>query len=266
MVSAGVAAVVFATIAAACVLLWWRNSVCFPMPQYTTVVPTAPKAAPGLRHDDVVVCTWSDATIKEFADITASINQRYCARFGYKFVRSHERRLPGRHPSWEKLPLALQLLQSHSTVIWVDADACLLQDNHATLDSVLTQTTRDVVLSGDAYSRTPRGCGQATGHRPFNMGVFIIRKSPFSLQLLGDWIDCTSHRTKKLWEQSAFERELWKPRHEQLRGKIDVVRYGILQHGTKGESGHYSDSAVLHLAGESRRNRVKVFSGVLASL
>lgn len=210
---------------------------------------------------DLVVCMWYDEAIREYGDLTASINKKFCERFGYSFVKDDTRRLPNRHPSWEKLALVATLLKTHSTVMWIDADACLFEENHNTLAAVLNQSTKDAVFSRDCC---PCICLKGSTQHPFNAGIFIMHATQRMQMLLADWIAVDTNHRDGLWEQTAFLK-IWDKRKSEISDMIDVVHFGVLQKFRLDRGvgcASHPKALALHLAGFSKQERVNVFKQI----
>jgi hypothetical protein len=75
-----------------------------------------------------VVCTTAYGRHLELFDVTGPALERYAERHGYELVVAHERLTRGRPPAWDKIVMLHSLVASHDLVVWIDADALVLDD------------------------------------------------------------------------------------------------------------------------------------------
>lgn len=221
---------------------------------------------------ELVVCTWYDDAIREYGDITATINKRFCDKFGYTFIRDSTRRLSNRHPAWECLALVQTLLKHHSTVMWIDADACLMTEHHNILTSILNQTSKHVVFSQECSCNF---CLPNTSDTVANTGVFIMHNTATTHKLLEDWIAFPHFHNTGLWEQSALN-EIWRRQRKRLSKHVDFVPFGTLQGFAPVRRveprtiAHFNcarpEALALHMPGTSKKERVETFETILQDL
>ena len=109
------------------------------------------------KKNKIAVCTWYDDNIKEYADITSEINQKYCDKNNYDYIVNHTRRLKDRHPAWERFALFTKLFKNYDYVVWIDADACFRYDhpNQSLLRDIIHKNKdKDIIFSYD-HPRDP---------------------------------------------------------------------------------------------------------------
>ena len=116
----------------------------------------------------------------------------YCQRHGYAHVAACENLEPARHPVWSKMKLLLRHLPEFDWMLWLDADA-LIVNRDITLESFV-DSSADLIVTAD--------------HNGLNAGVFLLRNSPAAarfLELAWDRADCIDHPWR---EQEAMCRVL----------------------------------------------------------
>jgi hypothetical protein len=75
---------------------------------------------------NVAVCTAAHGRHLELLDVTAPALARYAVRHGYEMVEVRHRLDPARPASWDKIVLLRELVDRFDVVMWVDADAIVL--------------------------------------------------------------------------------------------------------------------------------------------
>jgi hypothetical protein len=118
----------------------------------------------------------------------------YADRFGYDLVVGDGDSC-GRPGAWAKVPLLRQLLDTYAVVVWVDADA-IIMDMTADIASLLPadsfQALVEVRVVGDArYRRHP------------NTGVWVLRDTERARSFLQQVWDATTYVDHPLWENAA---------------------------------------------------------------
>lgn len=72
------------------------------------------------------VCTAAHGAHRALLDVTGPALERYARRFGAQLVVLEQRLAPERPPAWDKVLLLQELAAGHDHVVWVDADAAVL--------------------------------------------------------------------------------------------------------------------------------------------
>jgi hypothetical protein len=119
----------------------------------------------------------------------------YAGRYGYDVVIGDGDSL-GRPPAWGKIPLLQRLLQSYDFVLWIDADALIL-------DSTVDVETEIPTSAFQAFVVTT--CVPGAGLSP-NTGVWALRTGARTQRFLSEiWRqeDLANH---EWWEQAAVMR------------------------------------------------------------
>jgi galactosyl transferase GMA12/MNN10 family len=122
----------------------------------------------------------------------------YAERHGYDFIiGSGDAR--GRPPAWAKVPLLRRLLDSYEKVVWIDADAVILQIDLDIAEQLQPDDYQALVLNHrDEESIHP------------NTGVWVLRGDRAKRFLDAVWAE-TTFIDHHLWEQAAAMRLLGYP-------------------------------------------------------
>ncbi len=121
---------------------------------------------------------------REYGDFTSTLAREYCAKFGYTLFRHRELLDKSLAPSWNKLLAVQQHINDFDWVLWLDADAMILQQD-TTLESIIAEhsNAKDIIFSVD-------GSGLCAG-------IFLIKNTPWAkdflktILFLGEEPDCS---------------------------------------------------------------------------
>lgn len=151
------------------------------------------------EHKDrlrLLIATWYDKDISEYADITFRINSMYGLYHNIDVVCSSKKR-SNRGPSWERVWLLLTHLHRYDYVIWCDADACFKSTAPDVRHLLQASNYPDVVLSSDKTRphNTPTWFATQCGPVPesegrkanLNAGIFIVKNSKAGQRFLERW-------------------------------------------------------------------------------
>jgi hypothetical protein len=129
----------------------------------------------GTRHDKSrgarrVIASLATGRHRRLLALSAATFEAYARRWGWDLVLSTEELAPERPPSWSKIVLVRDLLERYETVLWLDADAVIVD---------LDRDIATVLNAGaDLYLvRHPQGRDEAATVP--NLGVMLLRRSPF---------------------------------------------------------------------------------------
>lgn len=185
------------------------------------------------------IAMWFDARAAVYGNIAVEINQRFASKHGFKLAVSHCVYRHDRHPSWQKVGWLLELLHSFETVIWLDADACLVDARADRLFALLRAHRATAMV----FSRDLWGVG-------INAGAIVIRRTPAARAILRTLLDigrrhdnatgtkvdvggdldayCSKFLHARYWEQSCIQR-LWDTNHAAMQEHSTLLPYGVLQ-------------------------------------
>lgn len=120
-------------------------------------------------------------TLREFAD-----------RHGYRLFALTENPERERPAPWGKIPLIQALLAGHDAVLWIDADAVIVDTSKDILDEV-----GDAVMGMVAHDTEEAGCAFP------NSGVWALRNDPLTVKFLQAVWASTQYLHHKWWENAA---------------------------------------------------------------
>lgn len=118
----------------------------------------------------------------------------FAARHGYELhLYDTNPAPPDRPPSWGKVLLLQQLLSRYDEVLWIDADAVVLDD---------TRDITDDLEPGDLMGLVAHVTPEGDDPIP-NSGVWLLRNDPAVIDFLDEVWDCTGFIDHKWWENAA---------------------------------------------------------------
>ncbi|MGH9134873.1 MAG: hypothetical protein ACRDZZ_13120 [Ilumatobacteraceae bacterium] len=134
-----------------------------------------------------VLCTLATGPHRELLEIARPTLVRYALRHGYDLVaRTDTHRLGGRPATWGKVPLARELLDSYDVVVWIDADAVIVDPRSDIVDTLRDRRPMHVVSH------------QIDGVAVPNSGVFVMNRCAESIRLL-----------ERIWHETAYVHHRW---------------------------------------------------------
>lgn len=195
----------------------------------------------------VCIFTWYDEGIKEYADITADINRKYCLREGFTFLKDDIKRMNNRHPAWERLPLFLELCKKDfDYIVWIDADACFRFHKNKLKDIINEYEKYDIIFSYDnPYTKN------------INSGFMIMKNNDYTKQYIKDIIDDkdSTYFFRPNWDQEKIN-QFYDKNVNNIKNHSCILSYHLLQ------DFHLKNpnSLIIHLAGQNKEKRIKIFS------
>jgi hypothetical protein len=198
----------------------------------------------------VAVCMFYDDAIKNYGDITAAINKAYCDKHGLTFIVSHETTYTDRHAAYEKVPLLLKHIESYDYVLWIDADAFFYLNMPSIVDLIETYPNKEFIFSQDI---------PPNHHNMINTGVFIVKNSPYSIEVLKTWAYneelYKTNPVPELWEQGILD-DMNHRNILDIQNRSAFCHYGLLQHFFEHESNIFSSQPfIFHMTKKNRVNR-----------
>jgi galactosyl transferase GMA12/MNN10 family len=145
-----------------------------------------------------VICTAGTGPFAELLAVSLPTFESYAQRHGWEVFVDSADRTDGRPAAWGKIPLIAEMLRSHDLVMWVDADAVIV-DETVDLASEL-RARKHLYLVEHRHAPT----GEVTA----NAGVLMFRAGGWAKRLLeAIWAqeDLIAHRW---WENAALMRLL----------------------------------------------------------
>lgn len=195
-----------------------------------------------------VLCSLGVGTHEELLRYSAPTFEDYASRHGYDVVIERNTVGLGARPvSWAKLALIRDLLDDHEVVVWIDADA------------VIVDPSDDIVRPG----RTPIDLvsHRVGGADVPNSGVMVVRRSAATRRLLERVWQRTEFLHHPWWENAALIAELGGDPDVGLRTPRERVR---ARRWTRPLDHRWNsippcpaaDPAIVHLAGVPHAERV----------
>lgn len=202
---------------------------------------------------EAIVMFYDDA-IKEYAEMTHSINAHYCKKHNIDLIVHHEPFYADRHAAWNRIPMLLQYLQNYRHVAYIDADAFFYRESKNIFG--LCSQNKDFYFSND------RSVDR------INSGFFIVKNSPYAHKFLETWAYdeelYQSHKDSPFWDQSALN-DLYDSNFEGIQEKSILYDYGFLQHFRLDEEFH-TRPYIFHAAGKTRDHRLETFREYMSYL
>ncbi|HEY1650998.1 MAG TPA: putative nucleotide-diphospho-sugar transferase [Acidimicrobiales bacterium] len=140
------------------------------------------------------LCSLGVGPHEELLQLTAPSFAAFAKRHHYDLHLFTERRSHERPVPWSKIPILQELLASYEEVLWIDADAVVVDDSRDIASAV-----GDGALMGICPHRTPEGDDPIP-----NAGVWFLRSEQETLSLLSDIWNCTAYVNHKWWENAAL--------------------------------------------------------------
>ena len=212
----------------------------------------------------IAVAMWYDENIKDFADIAKQINQKYCDLHGYDLIYSDHRFFTDRHPSWESIPMILDILTNnkynnkYDYIMWIDADACFNFKSTNSLENIINNNKdKDIIYSGDRILFL------------INTGVGIFKTCPYCIDLCKEIISNKSREciyyNDPLWEQNCVI-HLHKNNLNHIQDKSIILPYGIIQIFPQLHNYNCENALILHYSGASNELRINELTKNLNSI
>jgi hypothetical protein len=140
-----------------------------------------------------VLCSIGCGPYAELLSVSSETFGIYAERHGYELELRNEAPPIDRPISWARLPLIQELLLRFDVVLWIDADAAIVDPS---VDIADLLPRRD--LMGLVAHVTPEG------REPIpNCGVWILRPHRMTRQFLGEVWRATEYVDHKWWENAA---------------------------------------------------------------
>jgi galactosyl transferase GMA12/MNN10 family len=148
----------------------------------------------GGRRQSRVLCSIGAGPYRELLEISQVTYRGYADRHGYDLDLRTELPAPDRPASWSKVHLARNLLDEYEEVFWIDADAIFVDISEDIAGHV--KPGKDLYLVEHIWEGGKR--------RNANFGVFLIRSTPWSRQLLDDIWNSEQYINHAWWENAAL--------------------------------------------------------------
>ena len=152
-------------------------------------------AAPS-GHHHAVICCLATGRHRELMAQSVPTMAAYAQRHDWSVVLTSEPLNGERPPSWGKLQLIRELMDTYEYVFWVDADAIIVDLDRDLLAEVDTAHS-DIWFARHPQDRDP----SAT---VLNAGVFVVRSTDWSRRLLTEVWNAEQFIDHNWWENAAL--------------------------------------------------------------
>lgn len=122
----------------------------------------------------------------ELLDLSGRSFERYAERHGYDLELRRELPAPERPPSWSRIPLILDLFERYELVVWIDADAAVVDHGTDIADELPARALLGMVAH------------EVDGQRIPNCGVWVLRRHRRVARFL-----------EAVWRQTEFLEHRW---------------------------------------------------------
>lgn len=173
----------------------------------------------GTARPDVrkVVCSIGAGPHQELLDISGETFAIFAERHGYDLDLRRELTAPERPPAWSKIPMFHELLERYELVVWIDADAAIVDPTFDITDEMRRTDLMGVVAH------------EYDGQVVPNCGVWVLRRHQAVTRLLDALWNRTEFIDHKWWENAALLTEFG----YSLEPKIELVRRSRIQRRTR---------------------------------
>jgi len=146
-----------------------------------------------MRRKKRVLCSLGTGPHADLLAVSVHTLEEYAARHGYELCVADGVQVSGRPPAWDKILLIQELLTRFELVLWIDADAAVVDPS---VDIAGMLGRRDL-MALVAHS-TPEGDVPIA-----NCGVWLLRNHRMTRRFLDDVWAKTEYVDHKWWENAA---------------------------------------------------------------
>jgi hypothetical protein len=126
-------------------------------------------------------------------DLTGPTFRRFADAHGYDVHFTQENPAQDRPAPWGKVPLIRKLLELYDLVLWIDADAAIVDPSQDIADEL----DQHCLMAMTAHE-TPEGDDPIP-----NSGVWLLRSDPLTFDFLDTVWQSTEYLNHKWWENAA---------------------------------------------------------------
>lgn len=194
------------------------------------------------KEKKIVVVSWYNDKIKDYADKFSLVNKEYCKYNKYDFIVSNKQYVKtDRAPAYNKLPFILDTLNSteYDYVVWIDADAHFRKMDR--LENYISNG-EDIIWSAD----------QPTNVCNINTGFMILKNTDYTKYFLNEWINIKVKNPYPQWWEQGFMFYIWENNLFEIKSHSKVIPFNILQNFKKDDT----QPLIYHMAGRKHHARV----------
>lgn len=212
----------------------------------------------------MIVYTFADDTIKNYADISSAINKEYCDKHGYKWRKDTKRTLDKASwdPHWEKVVMTRDILNKNNDkyIFWLDADAAFNQNDIKLTSFNKIYPKADILLCHDGLNKSD----EKNNMEPYfvNTGAIMFKNTKWTKAFVNKWINEAGvfKKNSPLQDQDKFVDMLKNDEMSCLsKGKIQVLPMNAFNSPYARTKG---DNFVVHLMKKSTDERKKIFNDI----
>ena len=195
----------------------------------------------------IAVCMWYDNNVSQYANKCAYLNNNYCRFNNYEFLCSSFLFKPDKHPSFNKLPFVLNILNTnrYDYVVWIDADA-FFKTTDKLEKYINNHLDKDIIWSGDI-----------SGDNDINCGVCIYKNTDYTKDFLHYWdTEPLPNPYPEWWEQGIL-RYIYAENFKNIKSHSTILPYGTLQ-----DFNFSGKSNVFHMAGYEHHKRLEIMNNL----
>jgi galactosyl transferase GMA12/MNN10 family len=198
----------------------------------------------------IAVATFATPDLDYFWKYIAHHNATYAKRHGYKWITLTEVKGEPRHLTWQKIQMAMELLEQYDYLWTIDADL-IIMDHGFKLENIIAEySSFDVIASSDASNSGVRD-------RPnLNSGSLLYKNTRWTKEFLTRvWHEADEFVYKYFHEQSVINRMIQNDLH--LLNHIKILPEKALN-SCFPHTSYQSGDFVLHLMAISNQERLEL--------
>ena len=194
----------------------------------------------------LVILTWYNYQIKDYADMTYLLNKTYCKKYNIDCIKDDKIRIPHRKFAWEKFSLLLEYYNyDYDYLIWIEPDAFFYINSPDIRDVIRKYPDKDFIFSID-ITKNVKG------------GLIIIKNNDYTQKILEELLyneviykNVINNNNNHFEEQQCII-DIIKENFMNIKNRIVLVPYGELE-----EFEEQNKAYILHLAVETNDERIK---------
>ena len=196
-----------------------------------------------------VLCSLGAGSFGEILDLSGKTFEIYAQRHGYDLDVRRELLDPSRTPSWNKIPLFLELLTRYDLVLWIDADAAIVDPTEDIADALEEEDLMALVAH------------EYDGQIVPNCGVWVLRRDRAVRRLLEKVWSHTEYLDHEWWENAALLVELG----YRIEPRVEIARRSRMRQRVRFLDGSWNSigadpavhARINHYPGRSREHRLE---------
>ena len=205
-----------------------------------------------------LLCSLGVGPSAELLALSGETFRTYAERHGYELALHDSVVATERPPAWSKVQILRAALEEYDVVLWIDADAAIVDASTDILDGLHRRSVLGLVAHRYDGQQIP------------NSGVMVLRRSRAARRFLADVWNESAYVDHKWWENAAFLHVLGyelEPTVRLLRPARIMRRVQFLDVAWNSIAEDTSERArVRHYPGRSQQYRLEHLRADLAAL